>query len=328
MKMIKMMKMMKMMKVGIKERKIFEFYFIIFFITFFLITTIAFSQNTQNTQDILVLYTSSGLLYKNVEKDFEFPSDWVVLQVTADKWYVERKSVPQEYVTIKDFPEGKYNIVGNIAIFEDGNRYVNTPFGLAKIVSDGKIFNVLRTNENSEALFSVPGGYRIYYTLKGDTLEQFFEIRSPIDKAFVILSTAPEEGPVRLSYSKMAVATEQFAEISSGGRKIFVLGYLEGLTNGLNIRNKVLSTARKDTNKIELAYNYTYAWQPSDYCIEIKTTDELPAGNVYVYADILGKVVPIGTASMPDLNKEGEIFVSKSWQVYHSWDLTKMTRSL
>ncbi|MFN3691876.1 MAG: hypothetical protein ACK4R7_03190, partial [Fervidobacterium sp.] len=75
-------------------------------------------------------------------------------------------------------------------------------------------------------------------------------------------------------------------------------------------------------------YNYTYAWQPADYCVEIKTSDELPAGNVYVYADILGNTVPIGTAIMPDLNKEGEIFVSKSWQVYHSWDLTKMTRSL
>ncbi len=29
---------------------------------------------------------------------------------------------------------------------------------------------------------------------------------------------------------------------------------------------------------------------------------------------------------MPDLNKEGSVFISKSWQVFHSWTLTKSTK--
>jgi len=45
-----------------------------------------------------------------------------------------------------------------------------------------------------------------------------------------------------------------------------------------------------------------------------------------VFSDISGYTVPIGTAYMPDINKEGELFVSKSWEVYHNWNLTKSTK--
>lgn len=293
----------------------------------------SFSQSVQNVPkatlpDILVLFNSYGFLYKNVDKDFEFPDSWNVLQVSADRWYIERKVFQQEYINVKELPEGKYTISGNVAVFENGDKYVSTPFGLAKVINEGKTSNVLKVASKSDALFSVPGGYRIYYTLKGNTLEQFFELRSPVDKAYVILSSAPEEGLARVSYSKMSLSAESVAEeISGSGRKIFVLGYIEGLLNGLNIRNKVLPVTRKDFNKIELPYTYTYNWQPADYFIEIKTTDELPSGIVYVYSDVLGNIVPIGVANMPDLNKEGEIFVSKSWQVYHSWTITRMTKS-
>lgn len=30
---------------------------------------------------------------------------------------------------------------------------------------------------------------------------------------------------------------------------------------------------------------------------------------------------------MPDITGEGTVFVSKSWQVYHSWVLTKMSKA-
>ncbi|MEN3041770.1 MAG: hypothetical protein ABDH59_00440 [Fervidobacterium sp.] len=285
-----------------------------------------FAQTTSQTEDILVLFNSRGLLYTTIDKEFEVPDGWNVLHISSPRWYVENNTIQPEYLIPANLPEGKYKIIGNIATSDNGEKYTQTPFGLAKILNEGKTSSVIKLTEKSDALFSVPGGYRIYYTLKETILEQFFEIKSPVDKAYVILSTAPEENIVRTSYSKMALETIS-EEVTTAGRKIFILGYQEGLRKGINIRNKTLSITRQDWNKIYLNYNYTYAWQPADYVVEIKTTDELPAGEIIVYSNILGKNVPIGITSIPDINKEGEIYISKSWQVYHSWVLTKMTKA-
>jgi len=293
-----------------------------------ILTSMFFSQTVaQKTEDILVLFNSYGLLYTTIDKEFELPDGWSVLQVSASRWYTEKKSTQSEYLIPVELPSGKYKITSNMAISESGEKYVNTPFGLGKVINEGRNITILKSSEKTDALFSVPGGYRIYYTLKENTMEQFFELRSPIDKAYVILSTAPNETYTRVSYAKMAVESALSEEVTTGGRKIFILGYQEGLTSGLNLRNKVFTVTRKDWNKIELNYTYTYNWQPTDYVVEIKTTDELPAGQVYIYSTILGKSVPIGITNMPDINKEGEIYVSKSWQVYHAWTLTKMTKA-
>lgn len=312
------------MKEVIRMAKLKVVWFVSCLVTF---TLVSFSQTiAQKTEDILVLFNSYGILYTTIDKEFELPDGWNVLQVSASRWYTEKKSIQPEYFIPVELTSGKYKITGNMAISESGDKYVNTSFGLGKVINEGRTITVLKSSEKADALFSVPGGYRIYYTLKENTIEQFFEIKSPVDSAYVILSTAPEEGYVRVSYAKMAVESILSEEVTTGGRKIFILGYQEGLTNGLNLRNKILNIIRNDWNKIELNYTSTYNWQPADYVVEVKTTDELPAGQVYIYSTILGKSVPIGVANMPDINKEGEIYVSKSWQVYHSWTLTKMTK--
>lgn len=300
----------------------------VLFLVLITFSSLCFQQDvSQKVEDILILFNSHGFLYTVVDKEFEVPDGWNVLHVSSDKWYLEKKNVYPEYLLPTQMPEGKYKITANIAVSDNGEKFVQTPFGLAKIIQEGRTSTILKSAQKTDALFQVPGGYRIYYTLKETTLEQFFEIRSPIDKAYVILSTSPEENMARVSYAKMSIQASLSDEVVSDGRKIFILGYLEGLTTGLNVRNKVLNITRKDWNKIELNYNYTYPWQPADYVIEIKTTDELPSGQVFIYSKILGKDVPIGSTIMPDLNKEGEIYVSKSWQIYHSWTLNKMVKS-
>ncbi len=295
---------------------------------FFLVTllgSVLFAQN--QLQDILVLFSSNGLFYTTVDKEFEVPEGWRVLQVSSNRWYIESHTESQKYEIPTELPHGIYELNGNVAIFENGEKYVQTPFGIGKLVKESRAKNVLKSSEKAEALFAVPGSFRIYYVLKESTLEQFFEIRSPVEKAYVVLSTAPEENNVRLLYSKAVTAGSAMAEeVTAEGRKIFILGYQEGLKNGMNIRNKVLNITRKDWQKINLQYTYTYNWQPADYVIEINTGEELPAGQVYIYSNVSGKVVPIGLGAMPDVNKQGEIYVSKSWQLYHSWTLNKLTK--
>ncbi|WP_448377298.1 hypothetical protein [Fervidobacterium sp.] len=277
--------------------------------------------------DILVLYNSYGLLLKSVEKDFTLPADWQVIQTSASKWYIESKNIGPRYQIPVELAPGTYTIQDGYLVSENGEVFINTSYGLAKVIEKPKIDNVLRMSEKADVLFQIPGSYRIYYSLKDDVLEQFFSLRAPIDKAYVILSTAPEEQrSVNLAYSKMAAA-ESAQEVGSAGRKIFVLGNMEGLNNGINIKNKSIKVIRKDVNRINLNYSYTYDWQPADYVVELKMGDELPAGDVYVYGNILGYTVPIGRTWMPDINKEGNIFVSKSWSIYHSWTLTKSTKA-
>lgn len=300
----------------------FNFYL---FLLLTLLGSVLLAQN--QSQDILVLFSSNGLLYTTVDKEYEVPEGWRVLQVSSSRWYIESYTENQKYEIPVELPRGIYELNDNVAIFENGEKYVQTPFGIGKLVKESQAKNVLKSSDKAEALFAVPGGFRIYYVLKENTLEQFFEIRSPIDKAYVVLSTAPEENNVRLMYSKAVAAESAMAEeVTAEGRKIFILGYQEGLKNGVNIRNKVLNITRKDWQKINLQYTYTYNWQPADYVIEINTGEELPAGQVYIYSNVSGKVMPIGLGTMPDVNKQGEIYVSKSWQLYHSWTLNKLTK--
>ncbi len=182
----------------------------------------------------------------------------------------------------------------------------------------------MELSENAQAIFQVPGSYRIYYTLNGNTLEQFFEINSPIDSAYVIISSGIDERNLRTDtyYLKMAVAQSVAEESVETGRKIFVLGQLSGLKNGINLKNKTLNIQRTDWNLIELPYTYTHSLTPATYSVE-KTDTELPAGEVLVYSEILGKNVPIFRSYMQDINKEGEISLSKSWQISYSWSLTR-----
>ncbi len=285
---------------------------------------VVFSVNL--SADVLVLFNYYGWLVKDVEDGFVIPENWQVLQTSALKWYVESKVTQTKYELPTTLPLGTYRIVENYLLSETGDMFANTAFGLAKVLEKGKTENILRISEKADVLFKIPGSYRIYYSLKKDILEQFFELRAPIEKAYVILSTAPEETRAT-TYSKMALAQSVEAlETISAGRKIFILGNMEGLDKGLNIKNKIIKVARKDVNRINLTYNYSYDWQPADYVVELKTGEELPAGELYVYGDILDYVVPIGVTQMPDLNKEGSVFVSKSWQVFHSWTLTKSTK--
>ncbi len=289
-----------------------------------LVMLVVFSVNL--FADVLVLFNSYGWLVKDVADGFVIPENWKVLHTSASKWYVESKVTQTKYELPTTLPRGTYKIQENYLVSETGDVFTNTAFGLARVLEKGKTENVLRLSEKSDVLFRIPGSYRIYYSLKEDTLEQFFELRAPIEKAFVILSTAPEETRVT-TYSKMAVAQSvEAVETTSAGRKIFILGNMEGLDKGVNIKNKTTKVVRKDVNRIYLAYNYSYDWQPADYVVELKTGEELPAGELYVYGNILGYIVPIGVAQMPDLNKEGSVFISKSWQVFHSWTLSKSTK--
>ncbi len=292
----------------------------------FLFTILVLFTATFALGDILVLYNSYGLLLKSVEKDFIIPTDWQVIQTTASKWYIESKNIGPKYQIPVELAPGIYTMKDGYLISENGDVFMNTPYGLAKVIEKPEAENLLRMSENADVLFQIPGSYRIYYSLKDDVFEQFFLLRAPIDKAYVILSTAPEEQRnSNAVYSKMAFG-ESAQELSSSGRKMFVLGNMEGLSSGINIKNKSIKVIRKDLNRINLTYTYTYDWQPADYVIELNTGDELPAGDVYVYGKILGYTVPIGRAWMSDINKEGSIFVSKSWLVYHSWTLVKSTK--
>ncbi|AMW32772.1 hypothetical protein SAMN04488510_10223 [Fervidobacterium changbaicum] len=291
---------------------------------FFVALSIIFSATA--FANILVLFNNYGWLIKNVDDGFVVPQDWQVLQVSASRWYVESKKTDTKYELPSTLPLGTYTITENYLVSETGEVFANTPFGLAKVLEKGKVQNVLKLSEKADVLFRIPGFYRIYYSLKGDMLEQFFELRAPVENAYVILSTAPEES--RVAFSKMAVAQSvEAVETSAAGRKIFILGNMEGLDKGINIRNKVIKVVRRDVNRITLNYSYSYDWQPADYVVELKTGEELPSGELYVYGNILGYTVPIGYTQMPDLNKEGNIFVSKSWQVFHSWTLTKLTKA-
>jgi hypothetical protein len=276
--------------------------------------------------DVLVLFNYYGWLVKNVADGFVIPESWQVLQASASKWYVESTATQTKYELPTTLPLGTYKILENYLVSETGDMFTNTAFGLAKVLEKGKTENVLRLSEEADVLFRIPGSYRIYYSLKEDTLEQFFELKAPIEKAYVILSTAPDETRAT-TFNKMTLAQSVEAlETSSAGRKIFVLGNMEGLDKGLNIKNKTVKVVRKDINRISLTYNYSYNWQAADYVVELKTDEELPAGELYVYGNILGYTVPIGLTQMPDLNKEGSVFISKSWQVFHSWTLTKSTK--
>ncbi|MEJ5257732.1 MAG: hypothetical protein WHS64_05740 [Fervidobacterium sp.] len=277
--------------------------------------------------DILVLFNSNGLLYKTVDDGFVLPENWEVVLTTAQKWYVETREVQPKYQIPAELPLGTYHMIGEKLVAEDGQIYVNTPFGLAKVIESGKSERILRVSSKSDVLFSVPGGYKIYYTLKNNVLEQFFAIDSPVDKAYVILSTAP--GEQQVMYNKVAMVAESAMaeEYGAAGRKIFVLGNLEGLKRGIHLKNKSLQITRRDVNLIRLSYSYSYDWRPADYVVEIKTGEELPAGEVYVFSEILGNSIPVGLARMPDINKEGSLTVSKSWQIYHSWNLIKTTKA-
>uniref|UniRef100_A0A7V4FJ50 Uncharacterized protein n=3 Tax=Fervidobacterium pennivorans TaxID=93466 RepID=A0A7V4FJ50_FERPE len=289
-----------------------------------LVMLVVFSANL--FADVLVLFNSYGWLVKDVADGFVIPENWQVLHTSASKWYVESKVTKTKYELPTTLPLGTYKILENYLISETGDMFTNTAFGLARVLEKGKTENVLRLSEKSDVLFRIPGSYRIYYSLKEDTLEQFFELRAPIEKAFVILSTAPEETRAT-TFSKMSLAQSAGAvETTSAGRKIFILGNMVGLDKGINIKNKTTKVVRKDVNRIYLAYNYSYDWQPADYVVELKTGEELPAGELYVYGNILGYIVPIGVAQMPDLNKEGSVFISKSWQVFHSWTLSRSAK--
>jgi hypothetical protein len=289
-----------------------------------LVMLVVFSANL--FADVLVLFNSYGWLVKDVIDGFVIPENWQVLHTSASKWYVESKVTQTKYELPTTLPLGTYKILENYLVSETGDVFTNTAFGLARVLEKGKTENVLRLSEKSDVLFRIPASYRIYYSLKEDTLEQFFELRAPIEKAFVILSTAPEETRAK-TFSKMSLAqSSEAVETTSAGRKIFVLGNMVGLDKGVNIKNKTIRVVRKDVNRIYLAYNYSYDWQPADYVVELKTGEELPAGELYVYGNIFGYTVPIGIAQMPDLNKEGSVFISKSWQVFHSWTLSKSTK--
>lgn len=301
---------------------------VIMFLTLLTITLLGSAGNFGQavSSGTLVLFRSYGLLYRLVDPDFEVPEGWNVLHVSSNRWYVESKIVPPVYELVQQLPTGRFTLSGNTAIFESGEVFVQTPFGLAKQISDGRTLRVLRHEGRAEALFSVPGGFRIYYNLLGDSLEQFFELRSPVERAFVILSLAPEE--VVRGYTLAKAAAELAApETTESGRKLIVLGNLEGLRDGINVRNKVMKVARRDWNKVDLAYTYSYDWRPADYVVELKTGEDLPAGELVVFSQVLGRNVPIGFTKLPDISKEGEVYVSKSWQVYHSWTLSKFTRS-
>lgn len=291
-------------------------------------------KSKDTSSAVRVLFASRGLLYMSVDDGFALPEDWNVMLTTARKWYIETRKSQAKYQIPVELPPGIYQIFKEKLTTEDGQKYVNTDFGLAKVVEDWKTERILRMSSKSEVLFRVPGGYRVYYTLKGNMLDQFFEINSPVDKAYVILSTASEEQyETRVFYDKSmereAPEDEWYREYDTNGRKLSVLGNLEGLKNGIHIRNKSLQVTRRDINFISLRYSYSYDWEPADYVIEVKTDEgeELPAGKVYVFSDTDGKNIPIGFANMWDIREEGTISLSKSWQIYRSWTLTKSTKA-
>jgi len=291
-------------------------------------------ENSSESRDVLILFNSYGLLLKNVDDEFTVPEDWKVLSTSARSWYVESVDIQPKYLFPTDIPPGTYRLINGSFESESGETFTKTRLGIVKVVEKGKSEKKLRVSEKAEAVFQIPGAYRIYYTLKEDILEQFFEVFAPIDSAFVIVSNAPEES--RNQYYRHDVLyaptlqmddseREEFEVFESTGRKLFALGELNGLNKRLNVKNKTMKVERRDVNIVELSYKYTYDWQPADYVVELKTEEELVAGDLYVYGDAFGHLIPIKRTWMEDVKKESEIAISKSWQVYHSWELKKLT---
>lgn len=251
--------------------------------------------------------------------------------------YLEIKETKTRYELPATLQTGTYKMIKDHLVSENGDTFANTPFGLTKVLEEGKAEYVLRLSEESDVLFKVPASVVVYYILKGDVLEQFFRLQAPVDKAHVIISTAPYEEVERASmYITLYRLTTRvkstspealYEETSYAGMKMFLFGDVEGLDKDINIKNKTIKVDRKDFNRIRLTYRSSYDWKPADYIIELKTDQELPSGKLYIYGDIFGYNVPIKVINMPDITGEGTVFVSKSWQVYHSWVLTKMSKA-
>ncbi|ODN31331.1 hypothetical protein [Fervidobacterium thailandense] len=293
--------------------------FWIFMFTLFAVFSISLEICHANT---IVIFPNYGLLYTSIPTKFELPSDWQILHVSASKWSLVTEYTPAKYLLPVELPRGVYQLKEALAITESGETYVNTPFGVAKLLTAESRKNVINSSEQAEALFKIPASHRIYYVLKGDRLEQYFYIFAAVDSAFVILSSVPQER----GYVPMAKMMAAADESTVSGRKLFVIGTVNELSKGVNIRNKTIQVTRKDWNVIELNYLSSTDWQPADYVIDIKCGDELPGGEVYIYGTLLGRTIPLGSTIMGDINKEGSIYVSKSWDVFYNWSLGKITR--
>lgn len=290
-------------------------------LTFFTVFSVFTGICLANT---LVIFPNYGLLYTTIPTKFELPADWQVVHVSAGKWSLVPEYSPAKYLLPAELPRGVYQLNENIALNESGETYVNTPFGIAKILAPESKKNVIESSEQAEALFRIPASHRIYYVLKGDKLEQYFYVYAAVDSAFVVLSSVPQERGYVPTVKTLAAAVE---ESTVSGRKFFVLGTLNGLSKGVNIRNKSVQITRKDWNVVDLNYLGSTDWQPADYVIDIRCGEELPSGEVYIYGTLLGRTIPLGSTIMGDINKEGSIFVSKSWEVFYSWTLGKLTRA-
>lgn len=184
------------------------------------------------------------------------PSNRGALPFPAQKWYLETLVTDSKYQLLREkFPEGVYQL-------KVIPSFLKTVKSMPIHLSDWQRSYKLERHksakkgiEKADALFQVPGRYRIYYTLKENQLEQFFELNSPVDKAYVILSTAPGGEGRAVNYAKTVMADFSAQEVTTGGRKIFVLGDLEGLKGGINVRNKSIPICSQDWNLISLDYS-------------------------------------------------------------------------
>ncbi len=290
------------------------------FIFFFTAFSLALGVCYANT---VVIFPSYGLLYTSIPTKFELPTNWQIAHVSASKWSLVTEHSPAKYLLPVELPRGVYQLTESIVTTESGETYISTPFGIAKLVVAESKKNIIKSSEQADALFRIPASHRIYYVLRGDKLEQYFYIYAAIDSAFVILSSIPQERGYIPTGKILAAAAE---ESTVSGRKLFVIGVVDELSKGVNIRNKVIQVSRKDWNVVELNYLSSTDWQPADYVIDIRCNEELPGGEIHIYGTLMEKTVPLGSTIMSDINREGSIYVSKSWEVFHSWSLGKLLK--
>ncbi|WP_448378427.1 hypothetical protein [Fervidobacterium sp.] len=282
--------------------------------------------------DVLIMFSSYGLLLKSVENGFLVPDDWDVLHVSASQWFLETEKMDEKYEFPAEVRPGIYRLEEDYLICESGEVFKKLEYGIAKVIEKAHSRKMLRTDEKAEGLFKIPASCKVYYILHGNNLEQYLHLNAPVEEAYVIISNAPGESKKDYFAFRMAAESPRLFpddlenEDESAGRKLIPLGKLKGLEKGLNLKAKELIVERRDLNIVEFNYRYPYNWEPADYCIEIKTNEELIGGMMYVYANVFGKSIPIKRVVIDDIKQEELIYISKSWQVYHSWLLKKATK--
>ncbi|QTA37239.1 hypothetical protein JYK00_05705 [Thermosipho ferrireducens] len=275
--------------------------------------------------NMLVLFHDSGIYISTVSNGYEIPENWEPLTVDAQRWFIETKEYNMKFVlaTVDDL-SGIVTVDDGYYVDSDGNKYA---------FIDGNLFGKVYRQESSKryllfdskiatATFKVPSLFEIYYVLKNDELFQFFRVKSDVDEAFVVAVLSPAGGYIKQrSYAMMSEG------INSLGKKIYILGELDGLKNGMNILRKTLKIEREDYNFVYLNFkSSTNSWIPAQRIIRLKTPEQLPRGRIVVWSPVNGYTLPLDEVYLPDVESETEINLGSSWEGWYKWQLEKLLK--